>query len=89
MYVCVPHVVLQPRTFWQILAWSLQCLAAGVWPDKNAQGVAYARESPAGKLAGKRLAGGWRALLCAVTGDLEFHFSGYELQNPNSGEIGT
>ena len=76
------------RTFWQIFAWSLQCMATGVWPAKNVHGTPYAADSPGGKLAGSALAGGWRALLCAMIGDLEFHDVGYELQNPNSGGMG-
>ena len=69
-----------------MIAWSFQALAAGMWPDKNAQGIPYADNSTGKRLAGTALAGPWRGLLCAVTGDLEFHGSGYQLQNPNSGD---
>ena len=60
-------------------------MAAGEWPEYNAIGMRYPADSIGGRLAGTALANGWKAMLCAVTGDLEFHASGYELQNPNSG----
>ena len=75
----------EPRRFWRLLSWSLGCLAAGVWPSCNMEGVAYPSHTSNGRLAGKLLAGGWRGMVCAVIGDLEFHASGYGLQNPNSG----
>ena len=60
-------------------------MAAGKWPSSNADGVPYPAHSINGKLAGRELAGGWAGIVCAATGDLEFHHHGYELQNPNSG----
>ena len=58
--------------FWEVTQWSSTWLAAGVWPDRDYLGTRFPKGSPARQKAGTALAGGWRASLFAIQGDLEY-----------------
>ena len=59
-------------TFFSILRWSFQTLLDGVWPTHDWRGIKYERKSPDGRKAGLPLAGGYRACLLQLCGDLDF-----------------
>ena len=66
--------------WWSILSWSFSALATGRWPSTDYMGHAFPEGSLDSQQANKELAGGWRAKLVALTGDLEFIHTGYQLQ---------
>ena len=53
--------------FWKLLVWSLTALYEGVWPTVDMEGVAINSIE-----VGKPLAGGYRAILFLLKGDLEY-----------------
>ena len=53
--------------FWKLLVWSFTALYEGVWPTVDMDGVAINSTE-----AGKPLAGGYRAILFLLKGDLEY-----------------
>ena len=72
------------KDWWAVLAWSLQALHDGRWPDKDFRGNDFAPDSLEAKFRGEDLAAGWRARVLCLSADLEFVSSGYGLQNSNS-----
>ena len=72
--------------FWHVFAWSLTQLATGRWAHLSSEGVALDPSTPDGARPGSLLANGYRGLIVAATGDLEFLASGYHLPNPRGGE---
>ena len=69
---------------WRILAWSLTALLEGNWPAVDYRGHEFEPSSLPHARAGKELAGGWRAAVWAIQGDLEWFQQQYGLNNPNS-----
>ena len=63
-------------------------MALGRYSHVNADGVAYDPTSAEGQKAGLPLANGFKGLVVAATGDLEFIASGYGLAKPRSGGKG-
>ena len=59
-------------TFFSILRWSFQALLDGVWPSVDWRGIKYSKTSPDGRKAGLPLAGGYRACLIQLCGDLDY-----------------
>ena len=59
-------------TFFSILRWSFQTLLDGVWPTHDWRGIKYTKKSPEGRKAGLPLAGGYRACLLQLCGDLDY-----------------
>ena len=53
--------------FWKLLVWPFTALYEGVWPTVDMGGVAINPTE-----AGKPLAGGYRAILFLLKGDLEY-----------------
>ena len=72
------------RKWWRCLTWSLKSLHSGTWPDRDMFDQPYPEGSLSQRLAGTPLAGHYKAHVLALTGDLEFIHTGYELQSPNS-----
>ena len=70
--------------FWKNLAWCLESLASGTWPSCDMWGNAYEPGSEAWIRSKRPLAGGMRAKIVSLTGDLEFIAQGYELNSPQS-----
>lgn len=58
--------------FWLLFAWSLSILATGRWPHADWRGIAYERGSAGFTKAGRALAGGFKAVLCSLVGDLDY-----------------
>lgn len=58
--------------FFQILAWSFQCLFHGKWPSTDWRNVPFDPQSVQGKKAGKPLAGPYKAALLQLCGDLDY-----------------
>ena len=56
--------------FWTILAWSLEWLRKGQWPDSNHLGEKFDPNSEEGKLAGSWLADGYCGIVWSLVGDL-------------------
>ena len=63
-------------TFFSILRWSFQTLLDGVWPTHDWRGIKYEKKSRDGRKAGLPLAGGYRACLLQLCGDLDFSRNG-------------
>ena len=59
-------------TLWRVLRWSFQAMADGRWPDTDAFGSAFAPGSYWARRAGEELAGGYRATIIAIQGDLDY-----------------
>ena len=72
------------RDWWSVVAWSLQALHDGRWPEKDFRGNEFAPDSLEAKYRGRDLAAGWRGRVLCLSADLEFVASGLGLQNPNS-----
>ena len=74
-------------TFMRLLAWSLMSLYEGEWPWHCPNGHVYAEDTPEGARARTPLCGNGSEKYCAVLfaneGDLEFHWQGFGLENPN------
>ena len=72
--------------FFAMLLWSLECLFSGRWPDRDWRGYTVEASSPEGRRAGSWLADGWRAILVASCGDLDYmsQFQGLPRWNSNS-----
>ena len=69
-----------PRVL-KVLKWSLEALATGRWPTRDADNRPWQPGSPNAKKAGTWLAAGYRGLATCVKGDLDFILKG--LQGPN------
>ena len=69
---------------WEVLCWSFMALFLGVWPSTDHKGVAYSPTSAQGRLAGTPLAGGLRAVLWLIKGDLLFFSDDLGLRNVTS-----
>ena len=74
IYVAFVHLLTQEtmQKMWHIVCWSFRCLASGRWPSHDAYGRAYPPGSPEGKRAGRYFAGGYRAVLFVIRGDLDY-----------------
>lgn len=59
-------------TFWSVLKWSFECLLHGTWPSKDWRGIQYPPKSKEALRAGTPLAGGYRAYLVHLLGDLDY-----------------
>ena len=58
---------------WRMLCWSFYYLSKGKWPDRDWYGRKWDDESAAARSrSGSDLAGGFRAVLYAIKGDLDF-----------------
>lgn len=62
----------------------MKILFAGVWPSTDADGNPFAPGTPEHLRQGKALAGGWKACLWIVRGDLEFFSSALGLESSTS-----
>lgn len=63
-------------TAWRLITWSFNILRSGVWPEADAFGRRYNDFAPLSKDAarvGSLLAGGYRACLFVVRGDLDYY----------------
>ncbi len=58
---------------WKIMAWSLQLLPDGKWPDRSWNSREYSIGSADAERAGKDLAGGYFGVLWALRGDLDYY----------------
>ena len=74
------------REIWRAVAWSFSCLQQGTWPHQDHKGVAFPHGSAAAQMAGSPLAGGWRAILVALRGDLDWFQKMFRLVRPNSSQ---
>ena len=74
------------KAFLKILAWSCRWLLLGRWPTHDHNDVEYPENSPGWKLAYEvyHLAGGFRAVIFSLIGDLDYHTKFWELENHNS-----
>ena len=74
------------EAFFAMLLWSLECLFSGRWPDRDWRGYTFETSSPEGRRAGQWLADGWRGILVASCGDLDYmsQFQGLPRWNSNS-----
>ena len=70
------------RDFFTILLWSLEALFLGQWPARDWRGMAWEAGTREAGLAGQQLAGGYRAVVVAFTGDMDFY--NLYLQMPRS-----
>ena len=59
-------------TFFSVLRWSFQALLDGVWPARDWRGIKFPKSSKDGRKAGQPLAGGYRACLLQLCGDLDY-----------------
>ena len=62
--------------FFAVLLWSLEALYDGRFPHRDWRGLAFEPSSPEGRRAGQWLADGWRGILVASCGDLDYPVSG-------------
>ncbi|CAE7801472.1 unnamed protein product [Symbiodinium sp. CCMP2592] len=71
---------------WSLLLWSFEALWSGVFPKKDWRGYDFDPHSPEGQRAGQYLADGYRAVLVASCGDLDYmaQFQGLPRWNSNS-----
>ena len=58
--------------FFAVLLWSLEALFDGRFPHRDWRGLAFEPSSPGGRRAGQWLADGWRGILVASCGDLDY-----------------
>ncbi|CAE7252460.1 unnamed protein product [Symbiodinium sp. CCMP2592] len=71
-------------TFLSMLAWSFKVLQEGLWPFADHKGNLYPPTSDLGRKAGSPLAGGWKGVIWALVGDLEYMVS--RLNMPHFGQ---
>ena len=74
-------------TVWRIITWSFNVLKAGVWPEADAFGRVYKHFSPLSaeaKRAWQLLAGGYRACLFVIRGDLDYFAGSLGLRHHTS-----
>ena len=69
---------------WRHIAWSLQAIFRGLWPDRSPEGLAWPPGSPEEKVAGTPLAQGYWGTLVACRGDLEWMQKHHHLQSSTS-----
>jgi hypothetical protein len=60
------------KRVWKILCWSFEVLATGKWPAVDAFGKPYPANTVAGRRAGSDLAGGYKARVWCLKGDLDY-----------------
>ena len=75
VYICPDELLVKGETDEQLyatLVWSMHCMLAGVWPDLDPHGKPWPYGSRRWALAGKPLAGGYRALFSKYRGDWEW-----------------
>ena len=60
------------KDVWKAVVWSLRALHEGRWPEFDHLGNRYAPTSAEGHNAGQYLAGGYRAVVWMIKGDLKF-----------------
>ncbi|CAE7235557.1 unnamed protein product [Symbiodinium sp. CCMP2592] len=53
--------------------WTLDAMWTGVYPSKDWRGIKYRAGSREQEKAGKTLANGWKAVVCAWSGDMDFY----------------
>jgi len=68
-------------TYWKHVVWSLNAMFLGTWPSVDVDGVAYFPGTREWERMGKPLAGGFRATLWAIKGDLEWYANALHLEN--------
>ena len=61
------------KDFFSVLEWTLHALWTGVYPSKDWRGIEYPAGSKERDKAGQELANGWRAVVCAWSGDMDFY----------------
>ena len=59
-------------TLWRLLRWSFEALAVGIWPETDFLGNPFPPGSLGARRAGDRLAGGFKATIVAIQGDLDY-----------------
>ena len=66
--------------FFAVLLWSLEALYDDRFPQRDWRGFAFEPSSPEGRRAGQWLADGWRGILVASCGDLDYmsQFQGFQ-----------
>ena len=69
--------------FFKILSWSFQCLLSGTFPAFNWDGKPFPEHSLDARRAGTELAGGFKGVLVAIQGDLDFYASAMNLPRWN------
>ena len=74
------------QDFFALLQWTLRALWLGTYPEKDWRGIEYPAGSKERDKAGKELANGWRAVVCALSGDMDFYRICLGLPNHNSNE---
>ena len=74
------------QDFFALLQWTLHALWLGTYPEKDWRGIEYPAGSKERDKAGKELANGWRAVVCAWSGDMDFYRIFLGLPNHNSNE---
>lgn len=72
--------------FFGLLQWSLHHLWLGTYPQKDWRGIEFPAGSKERDKAGQELANGWRAVVCAWSGDMDFYMTFMGLPNYNSGQ---
>ena len=60
------------KDFFSLLEWTLHALWTGVYPSKDWRGIEYLAGSKERDKA-EELAGGWKAVVCAWSGDQDFY----------------
>ena len=69
---------------WKVLVWAFTVLASGRWPTHDAWGTAYPPQSKEGLRAGSWFAGGYRAIIFALRGDLDYFAKSFGLNHYGS-----
>ena len=74
MYAALVNLMTQEgwTRVWKVMAWSLNALRTGKWPDKDPWGQPFPSGSEAAKRAGQWLAGRYRAIIWCLKGDLDY-----------------
>ena len=71
---------------WRVVLWSLHFLALGIWPTVDHDGQPYEKGCLQKGRAGKPLAGGLKAVVWLLKGDIEHCSKAYGLNHHSSNE---
>ena len=72
------------QEIWRVLCWSIHWLGQGVWPPVDMFGERWPAGSADRARGGKALAGGFRACLYALKGDLDYYAKTLKLRHYNA-----
>ena len=86
MYAGFVHLMTKAsmRIGWSVLTWSFAALATGKWPERDHLGNLYPPGSLQQKRANTWFAGGFRAVVWCIAGDLDYYAKNLWLRHCSS-----